>query len=305
LSGSRLSAALAAAALTLLVSGHGFAYCLTRTCDPTPPSQCEVQNGCILSGKALFWPNSCVSFDVQKDGSQKEQISAGTLDTVMGNAFKQWLNADCGNGTHPSIQIADYGQVDCGKPEYNKTQPNANIVVFDDDVWPHTNTIDTLALTTVFFNGDTGEIYDANIEINSFTYPFQIGEGKGGAPDLNGVLTHEVGHFLGLSHSDQSNATMFGSYMVGMDTLDQDDVDGICASLPPNRVTADAAQMDCTPRHGFSGECGKPETGCCATAIGSSSSTNQTLGLFAFGLGLCGWRGRRFRRSGSRSALRR
>ena len=29
------------------------------------------------------------------------------------------------------------------------------------------NTRDTLALTTVFFEPDTGEIYDANIELNS------------------------------------------------------------------------------------------------------------------------------------------
>jgi hypothetical protein len=282
--------ALAAAILILVSSGHGSAYCLTRTCDPTT-SQCEFQGICNVSGKQLFWPNSCVSFDVQKDGSQKLYISYDMLHTVVTDAFTQWLKADCGNGTHPSIQIADYGAVDCAKPEYNQTQPNANIITFHDaSPWPHPNAVDTLALTTVYFDGNTGAIYDANVEINSAQYSFEIGNAMGAAPDLNGVLTHELGHFLGLSHTDDPSATMFGSYMPGMETIKQDDVNGICASLPPDRVTA---SNDCTPRHGFSGECSKPQAGCCATAVGRDASTNQTFGLVALGLGLYGWRGRR------------
>jgi hypothetical protein len=298
--------ALAAAALTLTLAGHSAAFCLTRTCDPTT-GMCVFEGQCNMSGQQLFWPSSCVSYDVQKDGSPKLGISYDTLHTIVVNAFAQWTSADCGDGTHPSILPTDLGAVDCAKPEYNQTQPNTNVITFhDDSPWPHPNALDTLALTTVFFNGKSGEIYDANVEINSADDNFvtdgtQSDFTQGGDPDLSAVLTHEIGHFLGLSHSDESSATMYGSYMPGMASLEPDDVSGICLALAPDRsVTGDS----CTPRHGFGGDCGKPETGCCATAIGSGASTNQTLGLFAFGLGLCAWSARlRFR--GSRRALRR
>lgn len=292
-----LGGALSAAALCLTISGHGFAYCLTRTCDPET-MQCELDSTrtCIVSGKTLFWPNSCVSYDVQKDGSEKLNISYDALHTVVVDAFQKWLDADCGNGTHPSIHVADFGAVTCAKPEYNKDQPNANIITFhDQSPWPHPNAVDTLALTTVFFNGDSGEIYDANVEINSAEDSFAIGDPKGTQVDLNAVLTHEIGHFLGLSHSAFSDSTMYSSYMPGMTTLEQDDVTAICLSLPPGRTPLGT---DCTPRHGFSTECGQPKTGCCATAVGSTGSQGQTLGLFAFALGLGAWGGRlRLRRS--------
>lgn len=282
-------AAAAAAALTFSFALPSFAYCLTRTCDPNA-GDCDKVNGCYMAGLPLYWPNSCVSFDVQKDGSKKLGISADTLDAIAQKAFAQWMNADCGNGTHPSIKVYDSGQIDCGKPEYNKDQPNANVITFHDDTWEYTNTADTLALTTVFFDGDNGEIYDANIEINSNQYDFADGIVASGAADLNAVLTHEAGHFLGLSHSSLLSATMFGSYNSDMSTLEQDDEQGICNSLAPTRSVASDS---CTPRHGFSGECGTPNKGCCSTAIGSTGSSDQPLALLAFGLGVCAWRGRK------------
>lgn len=296
---------LAAATLTLALAGHSSAYCLTRTCDPSKPmSMCEFQGSCNLSGNVLYWPNSCISFDVQKDGSPKLGISYDTIYGIVVDSFAKWANADCGDGTHPNFVATDLGAVDCAKPEYNKTQPNANVIAFHDaSPWPHPNAVDTLALTTVFFQGDSGEIYDANVEINSAEDTFSTDNSDAVAPELSAVLTHEIGHFLGLSHSDESAATMFSRYMPGMDTLEQDDIDGICLALAPDRsIKSDS----CTPRHGFSGDCGTPETGCCATAVGSGASSSRTLGLFAFGLGLCAWTARlRFRRSGSRPALRR
>ncbi len=50
------------------------------------------------------------------------------------------------------------------------------MITFHDGPWPYENTgAETLALTTVFFSPDTGEIYDANIELNSNEASFVIG----------------------------------------------------------------------------------------------------------------------------------
>jgi len=280
--------ALGGVSLCSLFSAPAHAYCLTHTCDPMHDN-CEMVDGCNVSGKVLFWPSSCVSYDVQKDGSQKLGISYDTISMVAVNAFSQWLNADCGGGTHPSIRLADLGPVACSLPEYNKSQPNANIITFRDNDWPYANAVDTLALTTVWFNSDSGEIFDANMEINSFMYDFAVGE-QGTKLDLASVVTHEAGHFLGLSHSSSFTATMYRSYNSQMSTIEMDDVLAICESLPPTRVPD---SDDCTPRHGFSGACSTTQTGCCSTAVGAAATRGQPLALVALGLGLSAWRVRR------------
>jgi hypothetical protein len=286
---------LAAAAFALALSARAHAFCLTHTCDPTDPKQtCEFDGICNVSGQTLYWASSLVTWDVQKNDSLKSGITSAELDAVVSAAFVRWQHADCGNLTTPKITLEDRGPVACAKPEYNKTQPNQNVITFHDSPWPYTNAaIETLALTTVFFDPKSGEIYDANVEINTDTNTFVVVKSESpDVYDLNAVLTHELGHFLGLSHSDVPGATMASSYDPDMDTLADDDVAAICASLPPARMTTDSTE----PRHGFSTECGQP-AGCCASTVGGKAPPSQALGLWAFGLGACAWLGRaRFRR---------
>jgi matrixin len=294
----RLLPRAAAAAFALAISAHSAAYCLTYTCD-LKKEDCPIDSqNCNVGGKPLYWASSLISFDVQQDGSKRQDISADQLNAVVTNAFQRWVDAVCEDGNHPGISLADFGQVECAKPEYNKSQPNQNVITFHDSEWPYKNTgAETLALTTVFFNPDTGEIYDANIELNSYNANFVIGAAHADAShdDLNAVLTHEIGHFLGLSHSSVGDATMYQSYQLGMTTLEQDDVDAICASLPSDRVTSDPGSPPGVPRHGFSRECGRPDTSCCASTIGGNTPSSGPLAVWAFGLGLAVWCGRRKR----------
>jgi hypothetical protein len=82
--------------------------------------------------------------------------------------------------------------------------------------------------------------------------------------DLPSILTHEVGHFLGLAHSSDGLATMRPGYNPGdieLRTLDTDDIAGICDIYD---AAAGERSPSCEPRHGFSRECASTETGCCA-----------------------------------------
>jgi hypothetical protein len=205
----------------------------------------------------------------------------------------------------PSFELANLGPVACDRHEYNDQQNsyggNANIIVFRDDEWAATKDPHTLALTTVTYNRNTGEIYDADIEVNShvqFATMRSISTSlrvPNNSYDLQSILTHEAGHFLGLAHSNASCSpsgdcpTMDAMYRTGSDdfrTLDKDDIEGICAIYPPNRTAVDNS---CAPRHGFSGECGtEGHKGCCSTAPGGASS-RQNNGFYAalLGVGVC------------------
>jgi hypothetical protein len=255
---------------SLLYSGSAQAFCLTRGCSDKESCQYD-QNGCLVTGPLLYWGSSCVSFDVQRSGSPLRGITYEEAHSAIVAGFMQWLNADCGDGRGPAITISDYGPVECRKAEYNQDSPNANILMFRDDDWPYDNAIDTLALTTLIFNADTGEIYDADIEVNTFQSPAPpeppvqwatSGDMQDQGIDFSSVITHEIGHFLGLSHSNSFGATMEPSYHPGdssLASIEQDDIEGVCSALPPGRETA---RDSCEPRHGFSTACALEKSSC-------------------------------------------
>src|SRR5689334_16057157 len=80
----RGAAALVAAAL-FTIAGNAGAYCRAKACDtfnayddvwqsePDPPCQRDPVD-CLLEGQPLHWPATCISFDVQKDGSADDGI---------------------------------------------------------------------------------------------------------------------------------------------------------------------------------------------------------------------------------------
>lgn len=288
----RILPALLAAGICVWASPAG-AYCRAKACDTKPayddiwqeeedPPCFRDSYGCQIEGPPLHWGQSCLSFTVQKDGSPVRGIDYDTIHDVVALAFSTWLAADCGSGYTPSFAISDYGAAECNVPQYNQSDPNSNVVMFRDDGWNKDyDAFNTLALTTLSYNTETAEIYDADIEIDSAEWNFVASdEVLPDEVDLQAVVTHEVGHFLGLSHSDYAGATMWANYQGGetqQRTLHQDDIDGICSIYPPGQAVDTA---HCDPRHGFSTECqdDKVDSGC---AVGAPEGQAPAwLGVF-------------------------
>jgi predicted Zn-dependent protease len=89
-----------------------------------------------------------------------------------------------------------------------------------------------LAVTSVSHSASTGEIFSADILINDSLInqnKFSVDSSATGGDQvfIGDVLTHEIGHFLGLGHSDVPGSTMMFSVFKGQHTFHQDDYIGL------------------------------------------------------------------------------
>ena len=238
------------------------AFCRSTTCKG---GECpRDDDGCKTSGSPLFWKSSCVGFSVQKDGTQL--IALKYVRQTIEKSFLTWTDLACEGGT-ASISFSELADVSCHQIEYNASGANANVILFQDNKWDYSGVDNTLGRTTVTFD-DSGEILDADIEINHAYNDVTVSDDEV-AYDLESILTHEIGHFIGLDHSLDLDATMNAAYEPGsieFRTIEADDVAGACAIYAPER----AARCETTPHGGLSDACGgetKGETGGCSVAL--------------------------------------
>ncbi|MDB5217019.1 MAG: hypothetical protein JWO86_4946 [Myxococcaceae bacterium] len=260
-----LSVALSGAALTILVPREAHAFCRTTT---TPvPADYSPARGCFTDGLPLFWKGACIGYSVNSAASA--QVPLATATTIIDSSFTTWNQVQCGAGP-VGIATSNLGTVECSEVRYNPNGPNQNVIVFRDTKWPYSDPNNTLGLTTVTFNADTGEIYDADMELNATGKNLSTTDTvPANGFDLLSVVTHEAGHFLGLAHATDATATMFASYKPGtktLRTLAPDDIGGVCAIYPTSTERSVAASVsasgvlaadacDATPRHGFGSAC--------------------------------------------------
>lgn len=267
----------------------GRAFCRKTTC-PTCPVD---DDGCPTGGHPLIWPGECLSYALSRAGSRR--VGLADASAISAEAFRTWQSVTCpGTGQSPSVVVTEaFGLTGCNEHEFNADGQNANVILFRDNVWPYDDAEDSVGLTTTTFSDRTGEILDADIEINATVEPSTSDVVPAASYDLLSILTHEVGHFLGLAHSRQAGATMNAVYVPGSDdfrTLSDDDVAGICSIYAPHRG---ARRCDFTPVGGFAAECalGVAKGGC--TVSHGPRRGSESLGTFAAFCILCCQRRRR------------
>jgi hypothetical protein len=267
----RASTAVITAIGLLAVAADASAFCRSTTCRSSGTKECNTDgNGCPTDGEKLFWTSACISYAVNELGTQ--DLDPADTREIIKKTFQAWSDVPCPKGGAASMTFQERDPVTCKKSEYNKEAPNLNVVLFQDDDWKYRGIDGTLAKTSVTYNDETGEIYDADIEVNAANNTVTISDNPAKIQyDLQAILTHEVGHFIGVAHSSDSSAVMFASYSPGsiaQRKLTPDDVDAVCAIYPPKR---DAA-CDVEPRGGFSATCGSEETKACTVASGARTA---------------------------------
>lgn len=188
------------------------------------------------SGEPMRWFRTEVTVRVAT--TEPEEIAWDDAYDLIGAAFDSWL--DLPGCKVPQVDlVGETSATGITTPTSICDEPD-NVVVFirNRDKWlaQQNATSTQIALTFIAHNPETGEIIDADIAINDAFFTFTTDdEGPlNQSVDLLSAVTHEIGHFFGLDHSDDASATMFASYgSAGSDprgarTLEEDDVDGIC-----------------------------------------------------------------------------
>jgi hypothetical protein len=167
---------------------------------------------------AIRWPGSApIPYYVNEDGSSPWSISPEAMLGVTTAAFATWEAV-------PSSSIAfkyEGGSSRDGREHFDG---------YNDIAWGNDSdfdTVSTLALT--FLSWHDGYFVEADILLNG-SREWAI-DGVYHA-DLQTVLLHEIGHFLGLAHSRDESAAMYAAYSGLRRELGEDDVAKVTSLYP-------------------------------------------------------------------------
>jgi hypothetical protein len=158
------------------------------------------------------------------------------------------------------VQAYDVGALDVSPDSGDCTTSSTcdaathDVIVFRDTKWPYDDPVNTLALTTVTYGVNDGEIFEAYTEVNTAMHTISTEEPPPtGSFDLQAILTHEAGHFLGLAHATDTHSIMYAYYQAGAINLTPDDDGAICTVYdpPPSSGSCQAGLSSREERTGY------------------------------------------------------
>jgi len=203
---------------------------------PASAYKVEIAQG---TGTELRWTSLPMKFNIHQMAAPGVGASA-TYDAVRA-AYQTWTNVSCSY-----YASKDMGVVNMPTGDENDSV-NTNVWRSS---WPSSYGQNALGITHTIYDPYSGKILDADTHYNP-NYTWAV-NGSPSAIDVQSVATHEIGHQLGLDHSQYQDATMFyatGAGDTSQRSLHSDDIAGICylypsGSSPPPECTV---AQDCAP----------------------------------------------------------
>lgn len=191
------------------------------------------------TGAKIKWFQTRITYKVNH--AMSRDLSAQQTLAAIKRSFATWNHASAQRLT---FQYTGQSQNNAAGYDRLKPNKNENLLYWVESGWDQDPA--AMAITITTYNRDTGEILDADIMFNGAAYRWVVvGEDKkGNGPkslpltaedrrppiDVENTLTHELGHFLGLSHSDHEDSSMYPTQEANETikrALHHDDIDGL------------------------------------------------------------------------------
>lgn len=217
----------------------------------------------------LWWPKQTITFSQNAVGNPATGPKAFS---AVSTAFATWQVAmeQCGSatlaegprvftrrigveeGVGPSINVVLFRLSTCAKkvPKDHWCWEEGTCTNYF-DCWDHAN--DLLGVTTLTYNKSSGAMIDADIELNSIPNVFTAVDSppctmpplsqRCVAIDIQNTMTHEVGHLMGLEHTEVASSIMNASASIG--EIDKRTMDTGTKSFVCEVYTKGLAPKDC------------------------------------------------------------
>jgi hypothetical protein len=197
----------------------------------------------------VVWRETAIPVEWNMDDDPEDSLPGDDLQAVLQESFDAWDVAECAHVSDAYNSTADFG---------SESNDGINAMYWDDpgddvEVGVLAHTLTYPGTGTKLINGQPyNYISDGDITFNNdvdwATYDQIVGGACNSEMPVNGVATHEMGHWYGLGHScddgelcnDQlkRDATMFwtaqGACDVEGDTPNADDIAGLTAIYGPS-----------------------------------------------------------------------
>lgn len=196
---------------------HAFILALVISCMSS--AYAYVQNRTQSDG-LVHWTNSVTLLDIFVNPSNNQSILAADVTSQVAASIAQWNNKSRINIRQNSTS------------SFN--QENLNEIYFSTDPSVFANGTGVVGVTQVYFKNNTGEMIEADILINdNFLFSTDINDSN----YLGNVITHEMGHFMGLGHSQVPGSSMFYALTRGQNKIAPDDKAGVYSIYPNGDAT--------------------------------------------------------------------
>ncbi len=180
------------------------------------------------NGPFLFWHRNF--FPIPYAISAETFADFPDFPAAIDASFRTWRN--------PNDSRIEFQPIGCTSVSRNEND-GVNAVILLTDKWPFDTS--AIAITRNFYvAGDSarsGLILDSDILLNGVNHSFTT-TGESGAHDVQNIVTHEVGHFLGFGHEvapADEDATMFAVASAGETnkrTLHDSELGGLVDAYP-------------------------------------------------------------------------